>query len=95
MFLQFESAVAQLTDATYCELGMRKRCVIFKYEILSPSEDLLSTHNLELVAGILGVQKDSLTMTLTPGIGWFVRTTMPEETKDFPDDYVVANIRPQ
>lgn len=49
--------------------------VPFKYVIVDGDHDPLHTFNLELVAGIVCVQEDSHTFTLTPKIGWFVRTT--------------------
>lgn len=48
--------------------------VPFKYKVVSLEGVLLEESNLELVAGIVGVQEDPEDYTMTPLIGWFVRT---------------------
>lgn len=50
-------------------------CVPFKYEILNTEGNKMSSFDLELIAGIVGVQEDSITKTMTPKVGWFVRTS--------------------
>lgn len=54
-------------------------CVPVKYEILALDGTLISSFNLEIVAGIVGVCENPENFTLTPKIGWFVRTTKPQE----------------
>ena len=49
-------------------------CVPLKYDVLSPSGVVIKTYDFELVAGIVGVTQDPVDFTLTPKIGWFVRT---------------------
>ena len=53
--------------------------VPFKYQIVTPEMKVLSEMQLELVAGIVGVHEDMETFTMTPRIGWFVRTVKSEE----------------
>ena len=48
-------------------------CVPFKYKVMTPAGGLISETDMELVGGIVGVQEDSSTFTLSPKIGWFVR----------------------
>lgn len=52
-------------------------CVPLRYEILAPDSTLIESHDLEIIAGIVGAQEDPKTFTLTPKIGWFVRTAKP------------------
>ena len=52
--------------------------VPFKYKIVD-GDKVLSETPMELVAGIVGVTEDPTDFTLTPKIGWFVRTVMSEE----------------
>ena len=54
-------------------------CVPLKYDVLSPLGGILKTYDLELVAGVVGVVEDPVEFTLTPKIGWFVRTVKSEE----------------
>ena len=53
-------------------------CVPFKYQVMTPEGAVVSETEMELVGGIVGVQEDSATFTLSPKIGWFVRTAEPE-----------------
>ena len=53
--------------------------VPFKYQVIGADGTVLSETALELVAGIIGVQEDAQTFTMTPKIGWFVRTARPAE----------------
>ena len=55
-------------------------CVPFRYDILNPGGNIIASHDLEIVAGIIGIHEDPHTYTLTPKIGWFVRTVKPKET---------------
>ena len=48
-------------------------CVPFKYKVVTPDGGLVSETDMELVGGIVGVQEDTATFTLSPKIGWFVR----------------------
>ena len=48
-------------------------CVPLKYDVLSPSGEVIKSYDLELVAGIVGVTQDPVDFTMTPKIGWFVR----------------------
>ena len=48
-------------------------CVPFKYQVMTPEGAVVSETEMELVGGIVGVQEDSATFTLSPKIGWFVR----------------------
>lgn len=48
--------------------------VPFKYKVVSLEGVVLEEKSLELVAGIVGVQEDPEDYTMTPLIGWFVRT---------------------
>ena len=52
--------------------------VPFKYQVIGADGTVLSETALELVAGIIGVQEDAQTFTMTPKIGWFVRTAKPD-----------------
>ena len=53
--------------------------VPFKYQIVSATGEVLEETPMELVAGIVGVLEEAKTFTLTPKIGWFVRTAKPGE----------------
>ena len=48
--------------------------VPFKYLVVSLEGVVLEETSLELVAGIVGVLEDPQDYTMTPKIGWFVRT---------------------
>lgn len=48
--------------------------VPFKYQVVSLEGVVLEETSLELVAGIVGVLEDPQDYTMTPKIGWFVRT---------------------
>ena len=54
-------------------------CVPFKCKEVTPSGDIVSESDLELVAGLVGITEDIATFALTPKIGWFVR--VPESKK--------------
>ena len=54
-------------------------CVPVQFNITNLGGSIISSHDLEIVAGIVGVQEDPITYTLTPKIGWFVRTTKSQE----------------
>ena len=56
--------------------------VPFEYLVKTPSGEVLNRTELELVAGIVGVREDEPTYTLTPVIGWFVRTAKPGDVKE-------------
>ena len=47
--------------------------VPFNYKVVDDYGHVLSETPMELVAGIVGLQEDNETLTLTPKIGWFVR----------------------
>ena len=51
----------------------------FKYQVVTPDGTVLSETPLDLVAGIVAVEEDPLTFTMTPKIGWFVRTVKTKE----------------
>ena len=55
--------------------------VPFNYKVVDGAGNALSETPMELVAGIVGVQEDAETLTLTPKIGWFVRSVKNEESK--------------
>ena len=48
--------------------------VPFKYQVVNLDGIVLKETTLELVAGIVGVMEDPDDFTMTPKIGWFVRT---------------------
>ncbi len=48
--------------------------VPFKYQVVNSDGAVLEETALELVAGIVGVMEDPDDFTMTPKIGWFVRT---------------------
>ena len=48
--------------------------VPFKYRVVNSDDVVLEETPLELVAGIVGVLEDPDDFTMTPKIGWFVRT---------------------
>ena len=52
--------------------------VPFKYQVVTLDGVVLEETPLELVAGIVGVTEDPQSYTLTPKIGWFVRTVNKE-----------------
>lgn len=56
--------------------------VPFKYKLFTPSGVLLKVIPLELVAGIVGVLEDPDDFTMTPKIGWFVRTVKEDDSLD-------------
>ena len=58
--------------------------VPFKYQVVASDGSVLEETPLELVAGIVGVLQDP-DYTLTPKIGWFVRTVKIETRADVPD----------
>lgn len=53
--------------------------VPFKYREESLDGVVLGETTMEIVAGIVGVQEDTTSFSLTPRIGWFVRTARPVE----------------
>lgn len=57
-------------------------CVPLKYEIKGTGGNTIQSCDLELIAGIVGVQEDPETFALTPKIGWFVRR-VDEEKKNY------------
>lgn len=73
-------------------------CVPVKYEIRDLHGNLIDTCDLELVAGIVAVQQDTVTFTMTPKIGWFVRTARPMDPKESDDinpfDFVLIDAYP-
>lgn len=55
--------------------------VDFKYQITDPENgDVLTTIPMQLIAGYIGTEVDTLTHTLTPKMGWVVRQLEGEET---------------
>ena len=60
--------------------------VPFKYQVVTAGGTVMEETSLELVAGIVGVIEDPDDYTLTPKIGWFVRTartdTPPADVSD-------------
>ena len=56
--------------------------VPFKYQVTGADGAILSETTLELVAGIIGVEEDAESFTMTPKIGWFVRTARPAEEEE-------------
>ena len=56
--------------------------VPFKYQVVTIDGTVLEETPLELVAGIVGVLEDRESYTLTPKIGWFVRTVNKETQED-------------
>ena len=48
--------------------------VPFKFKVVGSDGNILSQTPLELVAGIIGVMEDSETYTMTPKVGWCVRS---------------------
>ena len=48
--------------------------VPFKYQVVNLDGIVLEETTLELVAGIVGVMEDPEDFTMTPKVGWFVRT---------------------
>lgn len=55
--------------------------VDFKYQIIDPENgDVLTTIPMQLIAGYIGTEVDTLTHTLTPKMGWVVRQLEGEET---------------
>lgn len=56
--------------------------VPFRYKEVTIDGVVLSDTAMELVAGIVGVQEDTVTFALTPKIGWFVRTVKPEAVSE-------------
>ncbi|MBR0175475.1 MAG: DUF4419 domain-containing protein [Bacteroidales bacterium] len=57
-------------------------CVPFKCKEVTPSGDIVSESDLELVAGLVGITEDIATFALTPKIGWFVRVPESKESKE-------------
>ena len=54
--------------------------VDFKYQIVDPMMgDIVEEHSMELWAGFMGAEEDTVTNTLTPKIGWLVRIDDQEE----------------
>ena len=53
--------------------------VPFKYQVVTLDGAVLKETAMELVAGIVGVLEDPQDYTLTPKIGWFVRTADQEK----------------
>lgn len=51
--------------------------VPFNYQVISSEGTTIRETSLEFVAGIIGIQEDVNTLTLSPKIGWFVRTSKP------------------
>ena len=55
--------------------------VDFKYQIIDPENGyVLTTIPMQLIAGYIGTEVDTLTHTLTPKMGWVVRQLEGEET---------------
>ena len=63
--------------------------VPFKYLVTAPDGSVLEETPMELVAGIVGVQENTETFTMTPEIGWFVRTAKPASADR--DEVIVNN----
>ena len=53
--------------------------VPLKYEIVAGTGVVLASYDLELLAGIVGITQDPKTFTMTPKIGWAVRTVKTKE----------------
>jgi hypothetical protein len=60
--------------------------VPFKYQVVTMDGTVLKETPLELVAGIVGVLEDPDDHTMTPKIGWFVRTVKDETRADDPEN---------
>ena len=56
--------------------------VPFKYQVVNLDSVVLEETPLELVAGIVGVLEDPDDFTMTPKVGWFVRTVKEVEKTD-------------
>ena len=53
--------------------------VPFKYQVVTLDGVVLEESPLELVAGIVGVIEDPENYSMTPKIGWFVRTVKKQK----------------
>ena len=54
--------------------------VRFKYQVVSPTDgNVIRNTPMELWAGFIGAQVDTLSNTLTPKMGWLVRLTESDE----------------
>ena len=56
--------------------------VPLKYQVVNMDDVVLEETPLELVAGIVGVLEDPDDYTMTPKIGWFVRTVKEADKTD-------------
>ena len=53
----------------------------FKYQQINPADgSLISETTMELIAGFVGAEVDTVTRAITPKIGWMVCTTDDNET---------------
>ena len=59
--------------------------VPFTYQVVDLDGTVLEETPLELVAGIVGVLEDPVDFTMTPKVGWFVRT-VKDDKKDLSQD---------
>lgn len=75
-----------LTNVPYTKSMPSERVRVgFKYRVLNPEQDnVISETPMELWAGFIGTEEDTISNTLTPKIGWLVR--MAESDNDILND---------
>jgi hypothetical protein len=72
----FPNENGQTLDSVFHEKEMpsERVCVGFKYRKFDPDKGIvISETPMELIAGFIGAEEDTLTNTITPQIGWIMR----------------------
>lgn len=70
------------------EMPSERVRVSFKYHVIDPTDGtVLNATPMELWAGFIGAEEDTITNTLTPKIGWLVRTTQND------NDVMLENLK--
>jgi hypothetical protein len=72
----FPDENGQTLDSVFHEKEMpsERVCVGFKYRKFDPDKGIVTSETpMELIAGFIGAEEDTLTNTITPQIGWIMR----------------------
>ena len=78
----FPDENGQTLDSVFHEKEMpsERVQVSFKYRKFDPEKGIVTSETpMELIAGFIGAEEDTLTNTLTPQIGWLIRKAEKEE----------------
>ena len=77
----FPNEYGYIRDSVYMttEMPSDRVRVNFKYRIKAPNGTIIKETPMELWAGFIGTEMDTITNTITPKIGWLVRKAESEE----------------